>query len=96
MEHLQVSDIDISKVYSVYSGKNGRCCCGCSGKHTYAAKFAQEAGEHRGYDILPEEVSDRTIKTIVNKMLKTGNVIQDWPDHVYAVSGERLYIAYFD
>ena len=21
------------KITSVYSGKNGKCCCGCSGKH---------------------------------------------------------------
>jgi acyl-CoA hydrolase len=29
--------IDITKVTSVYSGKDGKCCCGCSGKHYEAS-----------------------------------------------------------
>lgn len=26
--------ISIENVKSVYSGKNGKCCCGCAGKHS--------------------------------------------------------------
>ena len=26
--------IDLSKVTKVYSGKAGKCCCGCSGKYS--------------------------------------------------------------
>jgi len=26
--------MELNQVKSVYSGINGRCCCGCSGKHT--------------------------------------------------------------
>lgn len=26
--------IKIEKVKSVYSGKDGKCCCGCAGKHS--------------------------------------------------------------
>lgn len=26
--------IDIEKVKSVYVGKSGSCCCGCSGRHS--------------------------------------------------------------
>jgi len=29
-----IAEIDLSKVRSVYVGKNGRCCCGCAGTHT--------------------------------------------------------------
>lgn len=28
------STIDFSKVKSVYSGKAGKCCCGCAGTHS--------------------------------------------------------------
>ncbi len=30
--------IDASTVKSVYSGKPGRCCCGCSGTHSESPK----------------------------------------------------------
>ena len=29
-----VSDLSINDINRVYSGKAGRCCCGCSGKYS--------------------------------------------------------------
>jgi hypothetical protein len=28
--------IDVNNVDSVYSGKDGKCCCGCAGTHYHA------------------------------------------------------------
>lgn len=96
--------IDINKVQSVYSGKNGRCCCGCAGKHTYASKYKKVGSRDRGYVVQPEEVSDRTVKLIVNKMNKLLAIPGAKPEYLdkktlkefaSIVQGDRLYIAYF-
>lgn len=91
--------IDLSKVMTVYSGKDGKCCCGCSGKHTVASAFAAAHEATHGYACRPEDVSDRTVKTIVGKMeraVETGaGVLEDCDDSmVSVVVGGRLYIAY--
>lgn len=59
--------IDKSKVISVYTGRHG-CCCGCNGNHRYASATAEQAGERRGYPIRDEDVSDRSVSLIVNRM----------------------------
>ena len=91
--------IDIKDVMQVYSGRNGRCCCGCSGKHTYASEYRKMASKHRGYPVTDDEVSDRTVKLIVgklNKLIAQGRSDYTRPDFVSAVSDTgRLYIAYF-
>ena len=92
--------IEIQKVASVYSGINGRCCCGCAGKHTYASANRPWSSKNRGYRVRDEEVSDRTVKLIVNKMnrLIAGGVVPQVPypkEFVSVVNGNRLYIAYF-
>lgn len=90
-------DFNLEDVKSVYSGKNGKCCCGCAGKHTYASAHREWASRDRGYDISDDEVNDRTVKVMVGRIKRLG-ARQDNPsdNHVYAVSddGNRLYIAY--
>lgn len=92
--------IDIDNVSSVYSGKAGKCACGCAGKHTYASKHVKWASKDRGYRVEEEEVNDRSVKLIVNRM----NAIIESGDYEYPFredgftsleSGDRLYIAYF-
>jgi hypothetical protein len=95
-----MDDIDLSRIEAVYSGKDGRCCCGCSGKHTYASKYQKAAGERRGYEVTDDEVSDRTVKLIVNKIRSASpdqrqdNLEGSYRGYHAAVIGERLYIAY--
>jgi hypothetical protein len=95
--------ININDVMSVYSGENGMCCCGCAGKHTYASKYRKIASKDRGYRVDDEEISDRTVKLIVNKMNKYLTIPGNKPNYtdkktlkelVSIVRGERLYIAY--
>jgi len=64
----KINTVNAGKVMSVYSGINGRCCCGCSGKHTYALKYRKDASKHRGYKVEDDEISDRTVKLFVNKI----------------------------
>lgn len=90
--------INIENVSSVYSGKDGKCCCGCSGKHTYASAHVKWASKHRGYKVEADEVSDRSVKTIVNKinrLIKTGCIDADVdPKYTAVTDNGRLYIAY--
>jgi hypothetical protein len=85
--------VKIDQIQSVYSGRNGRCCCGCSGKHTYASATREIASKHRGYAVTDDEISDRVVKLICNKINATDAVIEK-PTYYYAVVGERVYIAY--
>jgi hypothetical protein len=94
-EH-KVTRLNVEHVASVYSGRNGKCCCGCAGKHSYASRHRFWASSNRGYAVDSNEVSDRSVKTIVNKMMKAGNMkLSRSGDHVYTVVDNRLYVAYF-
>ena len=90
---------NVDKVRSVYSGKNG-CCCGCRGNHRYASAFVDQASKDRGYQVTSDEVSDRSVKMVVNKVQKffqdqaTDRVF--WDDGFVSVDhGGRTYTVYF-
>src|SRR5688572_19380799 len=92
--------INLDNVHQVYSGATGKCCCGCAGKHTYSSKFQGFSSSHRGYAVSDDEVSDRSVKTIVNKIQKAaeqGRIEFVTDEFVSAVSesGERVLCAYF-
>jgi len=92
--------IDREKVKSVYSGKDGHCCCGCSGTHSYASKHREAAGKSRGYPIKDDEVNDTQVTRVINKIEKlaekgvTVDVIRE--TCISAVEGKRLYIVYYN
>lgn len=90
-------------VASVYSGGRSRCACGCSGKHTYASQWTEWASKNRGYTVGEDEVSDRSVSYVVNKIARIANGEQDGVVEVYEgphtrfVSAEqngRMYVAY--
>jgi hypothetical protein len=78
-------------VYKVYSGKNGACMCGCAGKYSYTAQGAVEHGP--GYDV-SDLVSERSVKIIAGKVLRSSNKIAEG-DYVYVVQNDRILVAYF-
>ena len=86
--------IDRSAVKSVYSGINGKCCCGCSCKHTYASVHVIEAGWSRGYPVQADEVNDKTVNLICNTVEKLP-IEQTNDVCISAVCGKRLYIVYW-
>ena len=99
MYKMKIQDIQVKDVMSVYSGIAGRCCCGCAGKHTYNSKYVNQASEHRGYEVRPEEVSDRTVALILNKVKKNADSLDvDVPrkgfDFFSVTVGNRLYVVY--
>lgn len=85
----------VEDVLSVYSGKDGKCCCGCSGKHTYGTHRLQEVAKSRGYSISDDEVNDREVKRILNIVRKSDDSFSIGSNHVSCVVGKRLYIVYF-
>ena len=91
--------INLPNVASVYSGIDGRCCCGCSGKHTYASKHRVWGSKNRGYKVEDDQVNDRTVKMIVNKIEKAiaagVKPYKHNPEELVSITvGSRLYIAY--
>jgi len=87
--------IDISKVSSVYYGQDGKCCCGCAGKHVYHPDHVEYASKKRGYAVDRDEVKMSTVKYVVGMIEKNPACIQERDDEmITAVVGTRLYIAY--
>lgn len=84
-----------SDVRSVYSGKDGMCCCGCAGKHYYNSLHVKEASKDRGYEVLPENVSDKMITKVLTLMKTRADLaVEDNGDFFSLVVGTRLYVAY--
>jgi hypothetical protein len=91
---LNMKDFDFDKVSSVYVGKKGRCCCGCSGTHFYKNETREFASKNRGYEVLDEEINDDKVKRVINK-IKKYIIISDSSDTYISVTiGNTLYIAY--
>lgn len=95
-----LNDFDIDDIQSVYSGIDGKCCCGCSGKHYYASAQAHRGNDIRGYAIDADEVSDRAIRRVWNILRAHADEVE-WTNigigkHLSVVVGRRLYIAYIN
>lgn len=85
--------LNISNVLSVYSGRDGACCCGCKGKHYYRTESRSQASESRGYAVRDEEISDK-MATKVLRIVQNADHTEVGPNYVSTVVGERLYIVY--
>lgn len=77
---------NIAKVTSVYSGRKG-CACGCRGNYAYASAFKSERPSYCDGD---EWVSDRTVKTIVNKVER---MLRDKDSDVASIMVDADWIA---
>lgn len=94
-----VTELTFNDVLSVYSGKDGKCCCGCAGKHSYNSKHRAEGAKTRGYAVDDDDVNDKMIARVLTLVRK--QVIESGSEHVTigehhvsTVIGERLYIVY--
>ena len=79
-------------VYKTYSGMNGRCMCGCSGKYSYTERGAQEHSP--GYDVA-DSVNERSVKIITGKLLRNSNTQRE-DDHMVLEQNGRVLVAWFD
>ena len=81
----------MQNVYKVYSGKAGRCACGCSGKYSYTAEGA--TAHNPGYDVT-DSINERSVKIITNKVLRSDNkVVED--GMAWVEQNGRVLVAYF-
>lgn len=86
-------------VMSVYSGKGGKCCCGCSGIHRYHPAHVAVAAKDRGYAIDPKQVNigqvRRVLRTIQENVAEAefGTNYVSWVDYDHSEKG-KLYIVY--
>lgn len=86
--------IAVENILKAYSGKPGACCCGCSGKYSYASANRTLGGEDRGYALENEDINDKELARIVRKLNGYLDQVEE-ADTYYALTlGKRLYIAY--
>lgn len=94
-----LKDLTPDDVMSVYSGRAGRCCCGCSGNHRYNSKYRVEAGKHRGYEVDDEDINDvqlrRVLKIVQREPRPDPDLEHTQPSNHYStVIDARLYVVY--
>ena len=73
--------IALKDVVSVYSGRDGSCCCGCSGKHWTKDKDDRQVSR---------------VVNLMNKNISLVEMNAPRNDHAFVVLGKRIYIAYFE
>jgi len=73
---INIQDISVKDVMSVYSGKPERCCCGCAGNHRYASAHRNTASRHRGYKVRDNEVNDKQVKRVLNLVKANPDLIE--------------------
>lgn len=83
---------ETSDIMKTYSGKDGKCCCGCSGKYYYNSLHVEEGSKNRGYKVTKEDINDTQVTRILNKILNTE--FEEERTYISTVIGKRLYIAY--
>ena len=99
---FDVEQLVVADVASVYSGRDGKCCCGCAGQHFYP-RANQSTADQRGgkvNDAMVARVLD-IIKRAPADALDHGPLlcgasrISDH-NHVSVAIGTRLYVVYLD
>ena len=83
--------MDISNIVKVYSGKAGKCMCGCAGKYSYTEDGAANFGP--GYDV-SDAVNERSVKMIARKVLGNPNAVREG-DYVFVEEAGRIRVVYF-
>ena len=70
--------------------------CGCRGKYAYPKARQEQGGKDRGYAVADDEVSDRSVKILFNKVMKNPKV-EFADDGMYAVveTETRSTVVYF-
>lgn len=60
----QLVNLTPADVLSVYTGKAGKCRCGCAGIYRYSAQHRSLGSLIRGYEE-PDEVNDRQVAKVL-------------------------------
>lgn len=89
-----VGELTVDDVMSVYVGRAGRCCCGCSGRHTTNPKHSALRGETRGYTIDEHECDTKTVKRVLKKLQRNLAKVEKADDKCFfydVIRGENKY-----
>jgi len=89
-----VNDLQVSDVMSVYSGKAGACCCGCSGKHRYASAHQEVASKNRGYEVTDDEINDQQVRKILRLVQSEAEKAESFGTGYSVEIHKRLYCVY--
>ena len=81
---------------SVYSGKDGMCCCGCAGTHRYSSRHVETASKSRGYAVTSDEINDAQITRVLRTIASATDAseLEFGDNHVARVVNGRLFVAY--
>ncbi len=92
----ELPEIGLEEIDKVYRGKPHKCMCGCAGDYFYMQSNAEAGGKSRGYELQAEEISDGTVKRILNKVKKNqGEGIEVIDDYIFTVViGTKQYTIY--
>jgi hypothetical protein len=88
----RITAIKPDSVHHVYSGRANRCCCGCSGTHTY-----DDQAKGPGYTVPRTSHSSiaRTVKKM-NRMIAEGCEVEFLGTCITVETDTRIYVAYYD
>ena len=87
--------MELSKVSKVYSGKPG-CMWGCNGRYKMAAAHVASVAAKNGYSVDDDEISDRSVKIIFNKIIKNPlHKFDAKANCIYVTTETRNLVAYF-
>lgn len=89
---VTIATLTLKDIKRVYSGIDGKCCCGCSGKY-WEADAVRCVGVDHGSEIYVPDT--RMITKVFNLLKAAPGECQQGSNHIARVVGGRLYIAYF-
>lgn len=80
---------------SVYSGKDGKCCCGCAGTHRYNSRHVATGSANRGYEVTADEINDAQVTRVLRTIAEgVASGLEFGDNHVARVVNGRLFVAY--
>lgn len=87
-------NLTLADVASVYSGKAGRCMCGCAGNYRLSSHVDRVAeGRRRGYPVKPTDINDAQVRKVI-KILQNATDVEEFDDGFSVDIDGRRYAAY--
>jgi hypothetical protein len=96
-EVKEILDIKFEDIISAYIGKRDECMCGCFGTYYYLECNKDKASKSRGYPVSPEEVNEKRVKYVFNKIMGSQPHIEVINNYIFtAYQGDQQYTLYFE
>jgi hypothetical protein len=89
----KLDKLTLNVVAQVYSGKPGKCACGCSGKYFNAAAHIAEINKSHGYDC-SEDINEKMVKKIFHLLQSVADTAEDFGNGFSVKISNREYNVY--